>query len=76
MVPTICCTNKTYNKLLYPTYVKDTNPDTYIRVFKKAIKTNGKIVNEDLINLLGFTFCDSIFEWGKKFYMIIPIIFL
>jgi hypothetical protein len=76
MVPTICCTNKPYNKLLYPTYVKDTNPDTYIRVFKKAIKTNGEIVNEDIINLLGFTFCDSIFEWGKKFYMIIPIVFL
>jgi hypothetical protein len=33
-----------YKKLLYPTYVKDTNPNAHIRVFKKVIKGNGEIV--------------------------------
>jgi hypothetical protein len=32
-----------YKNLQYPTYVKDTNPDAHIRVFKKAIKSNGEI---------------------------------
>jgi hypothetical protein len=33
-----------YRKLQYPTYVKGTNTNAHIRVFKKAIKTNGEIV--------------------------------
>jgi hypothetical protein len=39
-----------YTKLQYPTYVKDTNPNAHIRVFKKAIKTNGEIMEIDIIN--------------------------
>jgi hypothetical protein len=31
-----------YMKLQYPTYVKDTDPNAHIRVFKKAIKANGE----------------------------------
>jgi hypothetical protein len=45
-----------YMKLQYPTYVKDTNPNVHIRVFKKAIKVNGEIVKSDIINVFGFTF--------------------
>jgi len=50
-------TNKfPYQKLQYPRYVKDTDHDARIRVFKKASKANGKIVElVDIINLLGFT---------------------
>jgi hypothetical protein len=44
-----------YRKLQYPTYVKDTNLDAHIRVFKKAIKFNGEIVETNIINLFGFT---------------------
>jgi hypothetical protein len=41
--------------------------DAHIKVFKKAIKDNGKIVEVDIINLFDFTFKDSIFEWGENF---------
>jgi hypothetical protein len=56
-----------YMKLQYPTYVKDTDLDVHIRVFKKAIKTNGEIVEVDIINLFGFTLKDNIFEWGENY---------
>ncbi len=39
----------------------------HIRVFKKAIRTNGEIVEVDSINLFDFTLRDSIFEWGEIF---------
>jgi hypothetical protein len=49
-------TNKLpYWKPQYPTYVKDTNLDAPIRVFKKAIRANGEIMETDIINLFGFT---------------------
>ncbi len=54
-------------KLQYPTYVKDTNPDAHIRVFKKAIKANGETMEVDIINLFRFTLRDSIFEWGENY---------
>ncbi len=56
-----------YKKLEYPTYVKDIDPDVHIKVFKKAIKSNGEIMEVDIINLFGFTFKDNIFEWGENF---------
>jgi hypothetical protein len=49
-----------YGKLQYPTYVKDINLDAHIRMFKKAIKANGEIVQFDIINMVGFTLKDSI----------------
>ncbi len=51
-----------YKKLQYPIYIKDINPNVHIKIFKKAIKTNGEIVEVDIINLFGFTFKDNIFE--------------
>ncbi len=56
-----------YRKLQYPTYVKDTDPDTHIRVFKKAIKANGETMEANIINLFGFTLRDSIFEWCENY---------
>jgi hypothetical protein len=56
-----------YRKLQYPTYVKDIELDAHIRVFKKAIKTNGEIVEVDIINLFGFTFRDNISKWGENY---------
>jgi hypothetical protein len=41
-----------YKKLQYPTYIKDTDSDAHIKVFKKAIKTNDETVEVDIINLL------------------------
>jgi hypothetical protein len=56
-----------YRKLQYPTYVKDIHPDAHIRVFKKAIKANGEMVEADIINLFSFTLRDNIFEWGENY---------
>jgi hypothetical protein len=36
-------------------------------MFKKAIKANDEMVEVDIINLFGFTFRDSSFEWGEYF---------
>jgi hypothetical protein len=36
-------------------------------VFKKAIKANGEIMKADIINMFGFSFRDSISEWGENF---------
>jgi hypothetical protein len=55
-----------YKNLLYPTYVKDTDLDVHIKVFKKAIKVNGETIEVDIINLFGFTFQVNIFERGKN----------
>jgi hypothetical protein len=41
-----------YRELQYPTYVKDTNPNVHIIVFKKAIKANGETMEVDIINLV------------------------
>jgi hypothetical protein len=52
-------------KLQYPTYVKDTDLNVHIRVFKKVIKVNGETMEANIINMFGFTFKDSISEWGE-----------
>jgi hypothetical protein len=59
--------NLPYQKLQYPTYVKDINLDAHIKIFKKIIKTNGEIVEANIINLFGFILQDNILEWGKNF---------
>jgi hypothetical protein len=55
-----------YKKLQYPTYVKDTNLDVHIKVFKKAIKANCETMEANIINLFGFTLKDSISKWGEN----------
>jgi hypothetical protein len=47
-------------------YVKDTDLDVHIRIFKKIIKANGETVEAYIMNLFGFTLRDNILEWGKK----------
>jgi hypothetical protein len=61
-------TNKLpYQKLQYPTYVKDIDPDAHIRVFKKTIKANGETMEANINNLFSFTLWDNILEWGENF---------
>jgi hypothetical protein len=38
--------------------------DAHVKVFKKANKTNGEIMEVDIINLFGFILKNNIFEWG------------
>jgi len=40
-----------YKKLQYPTFVKDTNFDVHIKVFKKVIRAKKETVEVDIINL-------------------------
>ncbi len=56
-----------YRKPQYPTYVKDIELDVHIKVFKKAIKVNGEIVESDIINMYGFTLQSNIFEWEENY---------
>jgi len=55
------------HEVTYPTYVKDINLDAHIRVFKKAIKANGEIMEVDIINLFGFILRGNISEWGENY---------
>jgi len=58
--------SKIATKPQYPTYVKDTNLNVHIRIFKKTIKANGETMEVDIINLFGFTLKDNISKWGQK----------
>jgi hypothetical protein len=57
----------TYQKLQYPTYVKDINPDAHIKVLKKTIKVNGETMEVNIANLFGFILRDNILKWGENF---------
>ncbi len=50
-----------YKKLQYPTYVKVSNFDDHIKVFKATIKTNGETMEVDIINMFGSILKDGIF---------------
>jgi hypothetical protein len=46
-------------------------------MFNKSIKANGKIVNQNIINLFGFAFQgQNIYKWGEMFYNIMIIIYI
>ncbi len=53
--------------LQYPTYVKDTDPNAHIKIFKKAIKAIGETMEANIINLFGFTLRDNIYKWGENY---------
>jgi hypothetical protein len=42
----------------YPKYVKDSNPNTHVKVFKVVIKANNEIDDAKIVNLFNFTFKD------------------
>ncbi len=48
-------------------YVKNIDLDVHIKVFEKAIKTNGEMLEANIINLFGFTLRDTISEWGENY---------
>jgi hypothetical protein len=48
--------NKPYRRPFnYPEYVKDSNPNVHVKVFKATIRTNGKIEDVKIVNLFSFT---------------------
>jgi hypothetical protein len=44
----------------YPEYVKDSNSNAYVRVFKVAIKANGETKDVQIVNLFSFTLRDIV----------------
>jgi len=51
----------------YPEYVKDSDPNAHVRIFKGAIKTNGEIKDAKIINLLSFTLKYIVFDWCNNY---------
>jgi hypothetical protein len=55
--------NRPYHRPLnYPEYVKDFDPNAHVRIFKAAIRANGKRKDAKIINMFSFTFKDVVFE--------------
>jgi hypothetical protein len=49
-----------HRPLYYLGYVKDSNPDVHVRVFKVVIRINGEIEDAKIVNLFGFTLKDFV----------------
>jgi hypothetical protein len=55
--------NRPYHRPLnYPRYVKDSDLDAHVKVFKVAIKANTETNDVEIINILSFTFKDIMFD--------------
>jgi hypothetical protein len=74
MVSTTCCATYTgtnnraaIQEVTIPNLCQDTDLDAHIRVFKKAIKVNGEIMEANIINLFGFTLKNNISKWGENY---------
>jgi hypothetical protein len=51
--------NKPYHRPLnYLEYVKNSNPNAHIKVFKTTIKANGETKDVKIVNMFSFTFKD------------------
>jgi hypothetical protein len=46
----------------YLEYVKDSNLDVHVRIFKAAIRTNSKTNDVEIVNLFSFTISDIVFN--------------
>jgi hypothetical protein len=46
----------------YPKYVKDSDLDAHVRVFKVAIKENKEIDDAKIVNLFSYTFKNIVFD--------------
>jgi hypothetical protein len=53
--------------LIYPEYVKDLNPNAYVRVFKATIRANSETNDAKIVNLFSFTLRDIISNWCNNY---------
>ncbi len=60
-------TKLSYKKLQYPTYAKDTNTNAHVKICKKAIKVDVETMENDIINMFGFTLNDNLSKWGENY---------
>jgi hypothetical protein len=55
--------NRPYRQPLnYPEYVKDFDLDVHVKVFEATIRANGETKDAKIVNMLSFTFRDTIFD--------------
>ncbi len=47
--------------------MKDIDLNAHIKIFNKAIKTNGETVEVDIINSFDFAPRDNVSKWGENF---------
>jgi hypothetical protein len=60
--------NKPYHwPFNYPKYVKDSNPNAHVKVFKVAIRANGETKYAKNVNMFSFTFSDIVFDWCNNY---------
>ncbi len=60
--------NMSYRQSLnYLKYVKDSNLDAHVKLFKAAIKANSEIDDAKIINLFSFTFRDIVSNWCNNY---------
>jgi len=60
--------NKLYRQPFnYPKYVKNSNPDVHVRVFKTTIKANGETKDVKIVNMFSFTLKDIMFNWCNNY---------
>jgi hypothetical protein len=51
----------------YLEYVKDSNPNAHVRVFKVVIITNGQTNYAKIVNLFSFTLRDIMYDWCNNY---------
>ncbi len=55
--------NKPYCRPLnYPKYMKDSNLDAHVKVFKATIKANGETEDAKIVNMFNFTHKNIMFD--------------
>ncbi len=56
-----------HQPLNYPKYVKDSDPNAHVKVFKATIRTNSETDDGEIVNLFNFTFKDIVFNWCNNY---------
>jgi hypothetical protein len=56
-----------YRPFNYLEYVKDSNPNVHVRVFKVAIKANNETDDAEIVNMFNFTLKDIMFDWCNNY---------
>jgi hypothetical protein len=60
--------NRPYRRQLnYPKYVKDSNPNAHVKIFKATIKANSETNDGEIINLFSFTFRNIMSDWCNNY---------
>ncbi len=53
--------------LKYLEYIKDSDPNAHVRVFKATIKANNEINDVEIVNLFNFTFRNIVFHYCNNY---------